>query len=360
MKSLQYYSISLGNLLRGATDTPRQRLPHGPLALTDYSEPVIIKKPVKYDLSHWEKVLTWTGMNPRPVDVYTKATEGTNYQDPTFPEYMAGMLSIGAKRGAYHFNRKAYDPIAQAKWFLAYVKPYIDVNTRLILDVEENDTPADTMVKWFEYVISQRPNNPVALYGRAEQLNRITMNASQRAFMKTIPVIVAGYPTYPNSFDTIPAAYIPDQTKYGKVTDWQYSELGSVEGIDGDVDLNMIIDGGTDETPPPTGDKMQYKVVYANGVNRRTGPSTSYSTTGTPLKLGDVVDVLRDDIPDAADPTNTARRWVQFADFSYGASMYDTVRMEKVVETPPPADDTVIISVNGVEKYKVVGKLTVL
>ena len=287
--NIKYYSIQLGNILRGAKDTRRGRV-HGLLV----GSAIDIKIPIEYDLSHWANVLTWTGMNPRPVSVYTKATEATNYKDPTMPSYMAGMKSIGARRGVYHFNRKAYDPTTQAKWFCDYVRPYIDKQTRLILDVEEYGTSAQGIVTWFEYVLGQFPENPVALYGRAEQLNQITMNASQKAFMKTIPTLAAGYPTYPNNYDTIPTAYIPDQTKFGKPTDWQYSDAGQVEGIDGAVDLNLVLDGsGT--TPPPDNGGTMYKKATGN-ITIRTGPATSYPNAtingvGQYVLNGDILEV---------------------------------------------------------------------
>jgi len=240
------------------------------------------KLPLALDTSRYETIENWSAINPRPVFVYTKATEGTGYKDPKFEEYMAGILSIGAVRGIYHFNRKAYNPTDQAKWFIKCGTPVIDHKTWLILDVEENETPASSMVLWFEWVMGQLPNNPVALYGRAEQLNKISMTSAQKAFMKTIPLIVAGYPTYPDNFSTIPPAYVPDQTKYGKPILWQYSEKGIIEGVDGEVDLNMVIDetilGGT---TPPEEEPMTvlYKADLKAGAesNVRSGAGTGYN-----------------------------------------------------------------------------------
>lgn len=252
---------------------------------------MIIKKPTAYDLSHWEIVTDWQGMNPRPVFLYTKATEGTGYKDPTLEIYLAGASLIGAVRGAYHFNRKEYSPTNQAAWFVKNVKPIFTAEDWAILDVEENDTPAAAMVSWFERVMSELPNNPVALYGRAEQLNKISMTSAQKAFMKTIPLIVAGYPTFPDNFETIPSYYVPDQTKYGKPIIWQYSETGIVAGIDGEVDINVVLDesilGGA-TVPPPDGDKMQYKVTAF--INLR--PSAGNTTTDLgDLYTGDIIDV---------------------------------------------------------------------
>ena len=105
---------------------------------------------------------------------------------------------------------------------------------------------------------------------------------------------------------------------------------------------------------------MKYTVVWSNGVSRRTAPTTSNSaTTLTPYAFGTITDVVQDNIPDQTDPTNNDKRWVKFADGYYGASNYPDgagpkVRMEKVVETPPPAELPVIEVGYDAAKVKVI------
>jgi hypothetical protein len=96
-----------------------------------------------------------------------------------------------------------------------------------------------------------------------------------------------------------------------------------------------------------TGDSMkQYKVVWTNGVTKRSAPNTS-ALGGSVLPLNAVADVLQDNIPDSIYPTDLTKLWVKFTDNTYGASIYGagSVRMVDVTvidPTPPPVTDEII------------------
>jgi hypothetical protein len=91
-------------------------------------------------------------------------------------------------------------------------------------------------------------------------------------------------------------------------------------------------------TAPPIGGTMKYKVVWANGVTKRTAPTTSATQVGERLLVNTVWDVLQDNIPDQTYPNDIYKKWVKFTDNTYGASIYGqgSVRMELVPEPPPP------------------------
>lgn len=100
------------------------------------------------------------------------------------------------------------------------------------------------------------------------------------------------------------------------------------------------------------GANMQYKVIWPNGVAKRRGPTTSSLSTGVVLAVNTVVEVLADEIPDATYPNDLNKRWVKFTDDTYGASKYDTVRME-LVSAPPPAPAHVVeVVVDGVVEFR--------
>jgi len=99
-------------------------------------------------------------------------------------------------------------------------------------------------------------------------------------------------------------------------------------------------------TPPEEGENMKYKVVWSNGVSRRTAPTTSNSYTGLVYSYGTELEVIEDNIPDKDDPTNINKRWVKFSDGYFGASDYPsgaaavaTVRMQKIAEPVPTPGD---------------------
>lgn len=102
--------------------------------------------------------------------------------------------------------------------------------------------------------------------------------------------------------------------------------------------INHLVLGGT---TPSEGGNMKYRVIWSRGVARRDGPSTSNTSTSSYAYLNEV-DVIADNIPDASDPGNPDKKWVQFADGLYGASHYpDSIgvprqRMEKLNSDPVP------------------------
>ena len=369
MKSLQYYSISLGNLLRGATDTKRPRE-------TVITNPVIeVKIPTAIDTSHYDPPTDWSLIPKTVVFMGTKATEGTYYQDPTFPEIFSKTKTVlGIHRLAYHFFRKAYDPIKQADWFINYIGPYLDDTDILCLDFEEGGETASQLWAFLNRVIQRRPQNQLIIYSRKDLMNAIIMTPSEKAFFKTIPSWVAGYPYNPNIYTTTPEGYKPDPTKWGEVWMWQYSDAGQVAGFDGAaLDVNLIekplLDyiGGTGETPPPTGDKMeQYEVTAFINIRPSAGNTT--------VDLGDLGD--GDFIyVDKKQNVNTGQYtgdWLHFTKISrVGSGEVEDIagwcwgkNTKLVTVTPPPAsgdidvhvvvsNDVVTVTVNGQEWKKV-------
>lgn len=240
---------------------------------------MIIKLPFVLDVSHWRDVPNFAAVSPRPFLVITKATEGNWYQDPTFVPYFRDLQQDGIHRGAYHFNRKSIGGLFQAQYFCNFIRPHITSNDILALDVEEGGESAAQLQAWFTEVIRQFPanhdNGLVMIYSRknilegiptflqpfarffvTHPLNAIPMTTEQRAFFRQIPIWTAGYPSNPDSYSSVPSFYIPDQTKWGAVEIWQYTDRGVVAGIADPVDCNWIAPAlvarlGGVVTPPP-------------------------------------------------------------------------------------------------------------
>ena len=257
---------------------------------------MIIKSPPVYDISHWKIVKDFSSINPRPILILTKATEcypGTpfnNITDPKFVEYFSGMKAAGIARGAFHFFRKAYNALKQAEHFVNVVKPHITDKDILVLDVEEGGEKASQLWAWFHYVRSAFPNNICMSYSRKSVLDLIVMTQAEKDYFKQIPVWTAGYPYFVDLFTSVPFFYVPDQTRFGHVWLWQYSETGTVEGIQGAVDLNWIdpifyeLIKGAGETPPPTGEIIMWKYEYINivgGMSIRPAPNANNTPIGT-------------------------------------------------------------------------------
>jgi len=266
-ETIQRSLIQLGNILRGARDTRRH------WAREAAASPLVtIKTPTFLDGSHWDTISDWLAIPKSVLLLGWKATEGTNYKDPTFPEHFNKAKSIlGIRRLAFHFFRKALDPVKQADWFIDYIEPYITDDDLLCLDFEEGGEKASQLWAFLNRVFQRRPNNLVINYSRKNLMDAVVMTSSERAFFKSIPSWPAGYPQDPNLFNSTPAGYIPDQTSWGPVWAWQYSDQGIVPGFNSAVDLNLMekplldyIGNSTGPTDPPPGSGETVTHPYPN------------------------------------------------------------------------------------------------
>lgn len=199
-----------------------------------------LKEPLVLDISHWELISDFSVIAPRPALIITKATESILGVDGKFIEYFAGMKNATIPRGCYHFFRKAFDAKQQAQHFVNFIKPHVNDSDILALDIEEGGETASQIITFCDYVQNALPRNLFVVYSTKLLLNAILMTQVQKERLRNIPTWIAGYPDEPDLFDSVPSWHIPDQSKWGAVWLWQYSEHGIVAGVTGEVDLNWI------------------------------------------------------------------------------------------------------------------------
>lgn len=95
------------------------------------------------DVSSFQGNYNWTN----EAFGFCKATEGTFYRDKYFGYNWNMMWSKKILRGAYHFAHPGTDPVAQAKYFVAYVKQHgLTANDVLALDLEVSDCKTPSQV----------------------------------------------------------------------------------------------------------------------------------------------------------------------------------------------------------------------
>lgn len=94
------------------------------------------------DISHWDGTINWSEVNGESIYfVYMKATEGTDFIDPSFEENWNGIRSTSLRRGAYLFydpGLSAADQTVQAQTFIHTVKDLQDGDLPPMLDVEDD------------------------------------------------------------------------------------------------------------------------------------------------------------------------------------------------------------------------------
>jgi len=75
------------------------------------------------DISHYDGTIDWATAHGDGIDfAFAKATESTNFTDPTFATNWAGMKKAGVVRGAYHFFHADVDPTAQMTYFVQAIQ----------------------------------------------------------------------------------------------------------------------------------------------------------------------------------------------------------------------------------------------
>lgn len=89
------------------------------------------------DVSAYQGAYQWPG---NLSFGFAKATEGTFYQDPQFKHNWDALWSAKKLRGAYHFGHPSTSAVAQAQYFVAFVKAHglLDLDA-LALDLEVSD-----------------------------------------------------------------------------------------------------------------------------------------------------------------------------------------------------------------------------
>jgi lysozyme len=122
--------------------------------------------PVIVDISHHQRDIQFGALQDAGIEaVILKATDGANYVDDRFTEFVTRARSKGLLVGAYHFM-SAQDPIEQLEHFLKTVKPYGPMV--LALDYEANqfrgDPTEEILLAMAEGMVKRLGRHPL-LYG---------------------------------------------------------------------------------------------------------------------------------------------------------------------------------------------------
>ena len=156
--------------------------------------------------------------------VYIKATEGITYTNPTLKIFYNNAKAAKLKVGFYHFLRDN-DPFLEAEHFLSATNGLIPdclyaIDVEIALDQTVNKVSSNVRL-FANYLIAR--GKPVCIYSGLYFYRNNLDNS-----VKNTPLWVA---SYSNSK--------PDIASIG----WQYSETGSVSGINGNIDLDTFDNG---------------------------------------------------------------------------------------------------------------------
>ncbi|MGL5260214.1 MAG: GH25 family lysozyme [Lachnospiraceae bacterium] len=187
------------------------------------------------DVSKWNAKINWTAVKNSGISYviircgYRGYTTGAMIEDPTFKTNIQGAIAAGLKVGVYFFSQAVneVEAVEEASMTISLIKNY-KISYPVFLDVETSggrgdhiDSATRTKVVNAYCQTIQNAGYVAGVYANKSWLET-KMNASA----------LSGYKIWLAQYNT-------QVTYKGKYDMWQYSHTGKVDGISGNVDMNL-------------------------------------------------------------------------------------------------------------------------
>lgn len=186
------------------------------------------------DISSYQAELN-AGIVPSDF-VIIKATEGTNYINPTWEEQAGQVIQTNKLLGFYHFASTG-NPIAEADFFVSVVKDYIG-KAVLVLDFEAGAINAwgNVGARQFLNRVKEKTGINPMIYMSAE----VTRQFNWSTISTTNPLWVAQYASMnPTGYQSEPWTDGKGYGAWSSAAIHQYSSAGSLANWDGNLDINL-------------------------------------------------------------------------------------------------------------------------
>lgn len=186
------------------------------------------------DISSYQAELN-AGIVPSDF-VFIKATEGTNYINPTWREQAGQVTQANKLLGFYHFASTG-NPIAEADFFISVVKDYIG-KAVLVLDFEAGAINAwgNVGARQFLNRVKEKTGINPMIYMSAE----VTRQFNWSIISTSNALWVAQYASMsPTGYQSEPWSDGKGYGAWSSAAIHQYSSSGSLANWDGHLDLNL-------------------------------------------------------------------------------------------------------------------------
>lgn len=193
------------------------------------------------DISHFQGAVNFNSVAESGIKfVYLKATQGTDFVDPTYQDRISALQQLNSNNkqlkkepllhGAYHFYQPAQDPVAQAQFFLKQVQNHKhSLPPMLDVEISQGTKPEEIqkgVTAWLAYV-QQALNCKPILYSYGD-----FWTENLGAEFNSFPFWLADYAPHPS---------VPKGLLNWRL--WQYQDKGRVPGIESTVDLDVLLSG---------------------------------------------------------------------------------------------------------------------
>jgi len=201
---------------------------------------IYAQNPLGIDVSHHQGSINWTAVYADgKTFAFVKATEGVTYNDPRFVANMTNGTHAGVLMGAYHFARPDNNSAqAEARHFLQVAGPYIG-NGYLppVLDLEDPNENTDLQQLFSSDELSQWVQTWLQIVEDSTGVTPIIYTNGR--YTRYLNSSLNRYPLWIAE----PDGNLDPPDNLGRWTTWlfkQYSWHGNVNGINGDVDLDVF------------------------------------------------------------------------------------------------------------------------
>ena len=182
------------------------------------------------DVSHYQGAINWQSVKQAGIAfAYAKATDGGTTVDSQFKTNWQAMQAAGIARGAYHFFEPTAEAAAQANNFIHTVGSLRPTDLPPVIDVE----------------ISNGVSNSQLISGVTTWLTLVKQGLGRTPMIYTVASFwnahlddqFGNYPLWVAHYD-VQAPALPKG--WSKWAFWQHSQMGSVKGVTGNVDLDWF------------------------------------------------------------------------------------------------------------------------
>ncbi|MFB9861947.1 glycoside hydrolase family 25 protein [Rufibacter immobilis] len=180
------------------------------------------------DISHHQRQVDWKKVKAQNIKfTFIKATEGITHQDRYFVRHWRQAKKHDLLRGAYHFFLPARDAEEQARNFLNKVKLEAG-DLPPVLDVEVTNHQSDEEIRagvqlWLDMVEEEYDLKPIIYTNYA-------------FYEKHLAGHFDDYPLWIAHYNPKKSHLLANQ----KWVFWQHTERGRLEGVKGNLDLNVF------------------------------------------------------------------------------------------------------------------------
>lgn len=181
------------------------------------------------DISRYQGTVQWAAVRAAGIRfAFIKATEGTTLVDPYFAVNWEGAGEHHIARGAYHFFHPSLDGTAQAQHFLQRLR-LRKGDLPPVLDLEVTDQMSAATIR----------------REALEWLQTVEQATDMKPIIYTLPHFARSYLTpkfarYPLWVVDLNPFFPTSTVHWNHWTFWQHAHHGHVDGIEGEVDLNVF------------------------------------------------------------------------------------------------------------------------